>query len=92
LHSRKTLTIELQNNTAREISWRGSIYPIFCGDHFFRFEDSKKTPGSTTFCQGEEFTGILSFLMGNLFGYGFGPKTLRGFEKVNQDLKAKVEG
>ncbi|KAL1587628.1 hypothetical protein WHR41_03639 [Cladosporium halotolerans] len=79
-------------NSERELIWRGSIYPIFCGDHFFRFQPSETNPGSTTFVQGEEFTGLLSFLMRPLFGWGFGTKTRSGFEKLNRDLRSRVEG
>jgi hypothetical protein len=36
---------------------------IFIGEHIFRFEPSTKTPGGTTFVQGEKFTGVLSWII-----------------------------
>lgn len=59
------------------------------GAHFFRFEPSKKTPGGTTFVQGEHFTGALSFLMGETWSYGKSTKAM--FEKLNESLKKKME-
>ena len=49
------------------------------------------TPGGTTFTQGEEFTGLFSFVMRPLWGYGAGLGTKKGFERVNGDLKVLCE-
>ena len=76
----------LENNE-REFKWVGSLPYIFSGAHHFKFEPSEKTPGSTTFRQGENFTGALSFLM----NFSFGANTGANFEKFNEDLKKRVE-
>lgn len=46
-------------------------------------------PGSTRFVDNEEFSGLLSFLMG--WPFGFGQQTKTNFEKFNQELKSRVE-
>jgi hypothetical protein len=62
---------------------------LFTGEHSFRFEPSKETPGSTTFVHSEKFSGILSFMIAP--GTSFANKTVKGFEDFNKDLKANVE-
>ncbi|KAJ5131816.1 hypothetical protein N7448_005974 [Penicillium atrosanguineum] len=76
-------------------SWGGSL-PLnsFNGNHSFRFEPSATTPGGTTFTQQEEFTGYLSFIVGEgviARSLGMREKTEKGFEKFNKDLKAWCE-
>jgi hypothetical protein len=66
--------------------WRGTVPLLFYGDHFFRFEASKTTPGGTTFSHGEEFKGPLAAPFG---WFGMGSKTSIGFE--NEDLKREAE-
>jgi hypothetical protein len=68
--------------------WRGTVPLLFYGDHFFRFEASKTTPGGTTFAHGEEFKGPLAAPFG---WFGMGSKTSIGFEKFNEDLKREAE-
>jgi hypothetical protein len=75
--------------------WVGSLPYIFTGEHIFRFEPSKTTPGGTTFSQEESFTGALGFLMGDNFigrAVGISEKSRAGWKKYNQDLKAWCEG
>jgi len=62
---------------------------LFTGEHQFRFEPSKKTPGGTTFVQAERFSGILLFLIAD--GTKFSKTTKAGFEGFNADLKARCE-
>jgi hypothetical protein len=66
----------------------GSLPYIFTGEHYFRFAPSETTPGATTFKQGENFTGALSFLM----SFSYGKNTGANFGKFNEDLKKRVEG
>ncbi|PNS20526.1 hypothetical protein CAC42_5976 [Sphaceloma murrayae] len=87
----QTFNGSILENTPEQLMWRGSLPLVFTGDHFFRFEPSETKPGGTRFVQGEEFSGLLSFMMGNVGGYGFGPKTKGGFEKLNADLKKRCE-
>ena len=56
--------------------------------HTFVFEESKTTPGATTFRQVEEFSGAPAFLL-QPWLLGRGIKTQ--FEKFNADLKRKAE-
>ncbi|KAK9445135.1 activator of Hsp90 ATPase 1 family protein [Metarhizium brunneum] len=95
------LTIELEGmsikpivvtNSADEFKWVGKLWNmpgLFTGYHYFKFMPSVKTAGATTFVQGEDFSGILSFLMAE--GSRFGSSTKKGFEGFNQDLKKRCE-
>jgi len=85
---RRQLTYDKQENSERQFMWRGTVPLLFYGDHFFRFEASKTTPGGTTFSHGEEFGGILAAPFG---WFGMGSKTGTGFEEFNQDLKREAE-
>ncbi|EME76901.1 uncharacterized protein MYCFIDRAFT_43995 [Pseudocercospora fijiensis CIRAD86] len=78
--------IVLENSPAK-LEWRGSLPYIFTGIHSYQFRPSQKNPGHTTLVQEENFTGLLSPLMWT----SFGSSTKAGFEKLNADLKAKVE-
>ena len=56
--------------------------------------DSKKTPGGTTFVQGEVFEGVLAWLLGRgwvVAWMGMRVKMQGTFERFNRDLKARVE-
>jgi hypothetical protein len=83
---------------------------LFSGDHAFRFEpsSSSSTTGNatsasqvgggvtttTTFIHEEEFSGLLSWMMGDntvANWMGFRTKTKNGFESFNKDLKAWCE-
>ncbi|KAK5211511.1 hypothetical protein LTR41_002972 [Exophiala xenobiotica] len=77
-------------NSTEEFRWLGSIPYIFEGEHYFRFEESKQTPGGTTFIQGEDFSGLLSFLNGPTWSSG--KQTLNMFQAFNESLKKRVEG
>jgi hypothetical protein len=70
--------------------WRGSIPYIFSGDHSFHFNPSQITPGHTTFVHAEDFSGMLSFLVGPT--WSMGKSTRVNYEKFNAELKARVEG
>jgi hypothetical protein len=84
-----------QENSPSCFSWGGGLpLGIFSGDHSFHFEPSSETQGGTTFVQQEQFTGLLSFLMGEGLlarSVGAAEKTKRGFEGYNKDLKAWCE-
>jgi hypothetical protein len=87
----------ITENTPIQFSWKGSI-PGFSGEHIFRFEE---IPGAVTeeqsrtkFIHKEEFTGLLSFMMGqNIFAnlVGEAAKAKNGFDGFNKDFKAWVE-
>lgn len=65
------------------------VYGLIGGIRSFRFEPSETTPGSTTFIQSEEVSGILSFIMNpSLPG---GKKIRSQFEGFNKDLKVRTE-
>jgi hypothetical protein len=88
------LIVEPQNNDPTVFTWRGNIPLLFGGDHSFRFEASETVSGGTTFTQEERFYGVLGFLMGENFiakRAGFREKTLKGWERFNQDLKKWCE-
>ena len=76
-------------NTAEEFKWIGSLPGVFSGAHSFRFEPSRTIPGGTHLVQSEDFTGVLSFTMKP--SKKSGQHNLEGFEKYNQDLKARAE-
>lgn len=40
-------------NNPSELKWAGGIPYVFSGKHYFRFEESKETPGATKFVHGE---------------------------------------
>lgn len=70
----------------RELRWVGSVVipGIFDGEHIFQLEpvgDDK-----TRFTQAERFSGVLVPLFGSFIG-----RTRRGFEAMNQALKARAE-
>lgn len=84
----------LETNSPGEFMWLGKLWGVpglFNGHHFFRFEESKTSgnEGGTTFVQGEEFSGILTFLVKD--GSSMHTTTKEGFEGFNKDLKAKCE-
>ena len=80
----------LQESLPNTFKWRGvGLCGLFIGEHSFRFEPSKTTPGSTTFVHGEVFSGALSFLMTPALGLS--KKTEAGFQGFKRDLKARME-
>ena len=72
----------------RELRWLGKlVFPgLFDGEHYFLVEELGQ--GQTRFTQGERFTGILVPVMGLI---GLFPKTILGFEAMNQALKDRAE-
>ncbi|KAI0509702.1 hypothetical protein F5B22DRAFT_615696 [Xylaria bambusicola] len=78
-------TAEISENSPTQFKWRTSLPGLLKAEHTFRFEDSKITPGWTTFINSETFTGFLSLLGGSHDG------SSPGFEKFNQSLKQRAE-
>lgn len=72
----------------RELRWLGHLLMpgLYDGEHYFLIE--AQGDGGARFIQGERFTGVLVPLMGLM---GLFPKTSRGFEEMNQALKARTE-
>ena len=70
----------------RELRWLGRVVApgLFDGEHSFRLEPLDG--GRTRFVQSERFTGALVGVFG-----GSLRKTERGFEQMNEALKARVE-
>ncbi|GJN69770.1 hypothetical protein PLICBS_003822 [Purpureocillium lilacinum] len=88
-----TMSPTVLTNSESEFSWRGKLWSVpglFTGDHYFRFRPSDKTPGGTTLEHGEDFFGVLTFIIAE--GTGFWEKTKKGFEGFNEDIKKKCEG
>ncbi|MHB8868097.1 MAG: SRPBCC family protein [Thermoleophilia bacterium] len=73
---------------SREFRWLGHLWVpgLFDGEHYFSIQPI--SDGRVEFRQGELFTGILV----PLFKGTLGRDTKRGFEEMNQALKAKAEG
>ncbi len=71
----------------RELRWVGStLFPgIFDGEHIFEIEPVDG--GSCRLVQREQFSGVLVWPMLAMIG----GKTRRGFEAMNQALKARAE-
>ena len=87
--------VNVKENTPQVFTWRGSLPGVFVGDHSFRFEKSSEGgKESTLLVHGEEFSGILSFVMGDGMvanWAGQKAKTQAGFEDFNRRFKAWVE-
>ncbi|MCJ1404386.1 hypothetical protein MMC11_007611 [Xylographa trunciseda] len=81
---------KVKTNTPEEFTWLGSIPGVFHGEHAFRFRPSTTSPGHTNFVHEEEFSGMLSFLIGP--SWSEGKKTKAGYEGFNRELKERVEG
>ena len=77
----------LRAEPARELRWIGGlpVPGLFNGEHIFKLEPAG--PGRTRFLHGERFTGLLIPFMGATL-----EKTRRGYELMNEALKARVEG
>ena len=70
----------------KELRWKGKFLfkGIFDGEHYFIIDQNNE--GTSTFIQGEIFSGLLvSFFKGIL------EKTLSGFEEMNKALKRRAE-
>lgn len=75
-------------NRGKEFRWLGKLFHIpgiFTGSHYFIFETTPA--GQTKLRQGEEFSGVLAFLMKG----SMGQQTMRGFEALNKALKERAE-
>jgi len=84
-----TITPTIFENKPEVFSWKGGLpLGLLTGIHSFRFEESKVTPGSTTFHQDEIFTGIAAAPI----LYAIRDSTTKGYESFNADLKKWVEG
>ncbi len=68
-------------------SWKGKLWVkgLFDGEHYFRLVGTPD--GQTRFVHGENFSGILIGLLGDMLD-----RTKEGFEAMNQALKVAVEG
>jgi len=71
----------------RELRWLGHLLMpgLFDGEHIFTIEPLGE--GRVRFTQREVFTGLLV----SLFARGLDTDTRRGFEEMNQALKARAE-
>lgn len=77
--------VQIENK--RRFAWKGKLLMsfLFYGHHYFEIKE--KTPESVTFIHGENFGGILSgIILGKV-----GKATKKGFEKMNEALKAYTE-
>jgi len=70
----------------KEFRWKGKLFikGLFDGEHYFILKDNRD--GSTTFIQGEQFSGILVGLFSNVI-----EKEKRGFNLMNAALKKECE-
>jgi hypothetical protein len=70
----------------KEFRWKGKlgIKGIFDGEHYFVLEKSSDT--RTRFIQGEKFSGVLVWMMGNVLN-----KTREGFNLMNEAIKKECE-
>ncbi len=71
----------------RELRWKGSLFipGLFDGEHYFRLKDNG--PCSTTFTQGERFTGLAVPLLSWAIG-----DAEKGIRAMNRRLKSLAEG
>ena len=78
----------LKADSGDELRWIGRLlFPgLFDGEHHFILEHT--VSGQVRFVQGERFTGILVPIMAL---FGLFKNTAKGFEEMNQALKARAE-
>lgn len=69
--------------------WEGRLPLVFSGAHRFEFRPSTTTPGGTTLIQGENFRGLLAFLMKE--GWSTTTQTKANFTGFNEKIKARAE-
>ena len=76
----------LKFDEERELRWLGrlGIPGIFDGEHYFQIEQI--SDNQVRFIQGEKFKGILIPFLGSIF-----PKTIEGFNAMNEALKSECE-
>lgn len=70
----------------KEFRWKGKflIKGLFDGEHYFILR--QKSDGTTRFVQGENFSGLLVWFLGNAL-----EKTKNGFVQMNEALKKQCE-
>lgn len=80
----KPVILKIDKN--KEIRWKGVLWVkgLFDGEHYMKLTDKNS---STLFIQGESFSGILVPFLKKLID----PKTLKGFQLMNEKLKKRVE-
>lgn len=80
----KPTVLECEEN--KELRWLGKIFlgGIFDGEHYFLIKENSDE--TCTFIQGEKFNGILIPFFGKTF-----INTIKGFEKMNEELKKRAE-
>ena len=80
----RPLVLHLDHN--REFRWKGKFInrALFEGEHYFILNNNKN--GTTTFIQGENFSGILVAFLGKML-----EKTKSGFVLMNEALKKQCE-
>lgn len=78
--------IILKFEPKKEFRWKGKlgIKGVFDGEHYFILEELNE--GQTKFIHGENFSGVLVYLMGKTL-----IKTKEGFELMNVSLKQECE-
>ena len=80
----KPIILTFEEN--KELRWKGKllIRGLFDGEHYFILKENKD--GTTTFTQGENFSGLLIGLFGKTLD-----KTEQGFILMNEAIKARCE-
>ncbi|KAI5450247.1 hypothetical protein NCC49_003264 [Naganishia albida] len=69
--------------------WLGGYSYIYLGKHMFLLSPSTEEPGKTVLVHREEFSGALYVPIMDWMGAG--EKTKKGFEKFNEEVKARAE-
>ncbi|KAH7305797.1 hypothetical protein B0I35DRAFT_399728 [Stachybotrys elegans] len=79
-------------NSPDVFGWKGSLGPLFSGQHYFQFNPSQQNPGGTTFVQKEDFGGILTTMLSPFVHYfKLQDRPNVGWETFNADLKRQAE-
>ena len=76
----------LRLNPEKEFRWKGKflVKGLFDGEHYFILNDNND--GTTTFIQGENFSGLFVMFFGKAL-----EKTKQGFMLMNEALKKQCE-
>ncbi|KUJ22423.1 uncharacterized protein LY89DRAFT_680570 [Mollisia scopiformis] len=77
-------TVTVLENSPSQFRWRGDMLYVISGEHTFRFEPSKITPGGTTFINSEIPFRLNVLLMRLLPAESM-------FQQFCKDFKARVE-
>lgn len=80
----KPVILKFEKN--KELRWLGKLLfkGIFDGEHYFKLYANNN--GTTTFIQGEMFSGLLVSFLGNVLD-----KTKSGFDLMNKAIKEECE-